>query len=74
MAAPLTTQSAAEDGPLYAPRKKIYPQAVRGRFRTLKWTLLGITLGIYYLVPFVRWDRGPHAPDQAVLVDLSGGR
>ncbi|WP_046865660.1 cytochrome c oxidase accessory protein CcoG [Microvirga massiliensis] len=74
MAAPLTSQSATEDGPLYAPRKKIYPQAVKGRFRTLKWTLLGITLGIYYLLPFVRWDRGPHAPDQAVLVDFPGRR
>jgi cytochrome c oxidase accessory protein FixG len=77
MAAPptdLPTQSVTEDGPLYAPRRQIYPQAVKGRFRTLKWVLLGVTLAIYYLLPFVRWDRGPHAPDQAVLVDLSGGR
>ncbi len=31
-------------------------------------------MGIYYLLPFVRWDRGPNAPDQAVLIDFSGQR
>ena len=25
---------------------------------------------VYYLLPFVRWHRGPNLPDQAVLVDL----
>ena len=34
----------------------------------------GVTLGIYYLLPFVRWDRGPDAPHQAVLVDLAHRR
>ena len=29
-----------------------------------------VTLGIYYITPFIRWDRGPYAPDQAVLIDL----
>ncbi len=33
-----------------------------------------ITLGIYYITPFLRWDRGPNAPDQAVLIDLSAPR
>jgi cytochrome c oxidase accessory protein FixG len=60
--------------PLYLPRPKIYPQSVRGRYRNIKWAVLLVTLGIYYLLPFVRWDRGPGAPDQAVLIDLSGGR
>ncbi len=36
--------------------------------------LLVVTLGIYYLLPFVRWDRGPNAPDQAVLVDFASNR
>jgi cytochrome c oxidase accessory protein FixG len=58
------------EGPLYAPRAKVYPQAVHGRFRRIKWTILCITLGIYYLLPFVRWDRGPGLPSQAVLVDF----
>ena len=57
-------------GPLYKARDKVYPAAVHGRFRRIKWTILCITLGIYYLLPFVRWDRGPGMPNQAVLVDL----
>ncbi|MCB1531961.1 MAG: cytochrome c oxidase accessory protein CcoG [Alphaproteobacteria bacterium] len=35
---------------------------------------MAVTLGIYYLVPFIRWDRGPSAPDQAVLIDLPARR
>ncbi|BAM90282.1 nitrogen fixation protein FixG (homologous to rdxB), with 4Fe-4S ferredoxin, iron-sulfur binding domain [Bradyrhizobium oligotrophicum S58] len=57
-------------GPLYKARDKVYPAAVHGRFRRIKWTILCITLGIYYLLPFVRWDRGPGMPNQAVLVDF----
>lgn len=63
-----------EDGPLYAPAKRVYPQSVQGTFRRIKWILLVVTLGIYYGLPFVRWDRGPNAPDQAVLVDFPARR
>ncbi|HML08354.1 MAG TPA: cytochrome c oxidase accessory protein CcoG [Xanthobacteraceae bacterium] len=63
-----------DESPLYAARQKIYPQRVSGTFRRLKWLLLVVTLGIYYLLPFVRWDRGPNAPNQAVLVDFPGRR
>ncbi|MYB11972.1 MAG: cytochrome c oxidase accessory protein CcoG [Rhodospirillaceae bacterium] len=35
--------------------------------------MLGL-LGLYYVLPWVRWDRGPGAPDQAVLVDLNHER
>ena len=58
------------DGSLYEARKKIYPQAVHGRFRRIKWGILALTLATYYLMPFVRWDRGPGLPNQAVLVDF----
>jgi cytochrome c oxidase accessory protein FixG len=60
--------------PLYAARQKIYPQRVSGTFRRVKWLVLFITLGIYYLLPFVRWDRGPNAPSQAVLIDFPNRR
>ncbi len=63
-----------DEGPLYVARRKIYPQSVKGTFRTVKWIVLVMTLGIYYGLPFVRWDRGPDAPDQAVLVDFPNGR
>ncbi|MBR0831487.1 cytochrome c oxidase accessory protein CcoG [Bradyrhizobium manausense] len=58
------------EGPLYEKRKKVYPQSVQGRFRRIKWTILCITLGVYYLLPFLRWNRGPGLPSQAVLVDF----
>src|SRR5579862_4774741 len=63
-----------DDEPLYAARKKIYPQHVSGTYRRVKWAVLFLTLGIYYLLPFVRWDRGPNAPGQAVLLDLPARR
>ena len=43
---------------------------MHGTFRRIKWAVLVVTLGIYYLLPFVRWDRGPNAPSQAVLIDF----
>jgi cytochrome c oxidase accessory protein FixG len=64
----------AEDAPLYQARRKIYPQRVHGTFRRIKWAVLFVTLGIYYGLPFVRWNRGIYAPDQAVLVDLPNRR
>jgi cytochrome c oxidase accessory protein FixG len=60
--------------PLYAARKKIFPKRASGQFRRFKWLVMFVTLGIYYLTPWLRWDRGPHAPDQAVLVDLANRR
>jgi cytochrome c oxidase accessory protein FixG len=59
---------------LYAAHVKIYPKDVRGRFRRIKWAALGVLLGIYYVVPWIRWDRGPGTPDQAVLIDMPGRR
>jgi len=59
---------------LYAARKKIFPKRANGSFRRFKWLVMLITLGIYYVTPWLRWDRGPFAPDQAVLVDLANRR
>ena len=59
---------------LYAAREPIFPRRVSGPFRRLKWGIMIVTLGIYYLTPWIRWDRGPNLPDQAVLVDLANRR
>ena len=59
---------------LYAKRKAVYPKAVDGFFRRLKWAIMVVTLAIYYVTPWLRWDRGAYAPDQAVLVDLAHRR
>lgn len=58
----------------YEKRKGVYPKSVDGRFRRLKWAIMAVTLAIYYATPWLRWDRGPYAPDQAVLVDLANRR
>ncbi|NNK78070.1 MAG: cytochrome c oxidase accessory protein CcoG [Litoreibacter sp.] len=59
---------------LYAAREPIFPRRVSGYFRRLKWWVMIVTLAVYYLTPFLRWDRGPNLPDQAVLVDLANRR
>ena len=67
--------SDTQDPPqLYAAREPIFPRRVKGTFRTLKWWLMGFMLGIYYITPWIRWDRGPQMPDQAVLLDISSRR
>ena len=66
--------STSEPPSLYAAREPVFPRRVSGTFRTLKWWIMAVTLGIYYLTPWIRWDRGPNLPDQAVLVDLAGRR
>ena len=60
--------------PLYEARKKIFPKRASGQFRRFKWLIMLVTLGIYYITPWLRWDRGPYAPDQAVLVDIANRR
>ena len=64
----------AEYRSLYKKRVKIHPKQVHGTFRKLKWWIMAVTLGIYYITPWLRWDRGPGAPDQAVLIDFPHSR
>lgn len=59
---------------LYVAREPIFPRRVKGQFRTLKWWLMAVLLGVYYITPWIRWDRGPNLPDQAVLIDMGGRR
>ncbi len=59
---------------LYSKREPIFPRRVSGKFRNLKWWLLALMLGVYYVTPFIRWDRGPNLPDQAVLIDMANRR
>ena len=63
-----------EPPPLYAPRTRVYPRAIAGKWRQIKWATLVLLLGLYYAVPWLRWDRGPGAPSQAILIDLDHRR
>jgi cytochrome c oxidase accessory protein FixG len=59
---------------LYANRVRVYPKAVDGPVRRAKWAILIACLAIYYLLPWLRWDRGPGRPNQAVLLDIGRER
>ena len=50
---------------LYAKRQKIYPREVHGLFAWLRTSAVLLLLGLYYLVPWMRWDGR-----QAILFDL----
>jgi cytochrome c oxidase accessory protein FixG len=60
--------------PFYRERGQAQPRAVKGRFRDYKWWLMILLLAWWHLAPFLRWDRGPGAPDQAIMVDMPGRR
>src|SRR6478735_7975319 len=64
----------APPGKLYARRVDIFLKAIDGYFRRLKWLVMAVTLAVYWITPWIRWDRGPYAPNQAVLVDLAHRR
>ncbi|HSC10021.1 MAG TPA: 4Fe-4S dicluster domain-containing protein [Rhodanobacteraceae bacterium] len=50
---------------LYAAQPKIYPREIDGRFARLRIVAVFVLLGLFYLLPWVRWDG-----HQAVLFDL----
>ena len=53
------------DGELYAARQKIYPREIGGRFQQLRVYAVFALLGLYYVLPWIRWGER-----QAVLFDL----
>jgi cytochrome c oxidase accessory protein FixG len=66
--------TSANPQPLYAAQEPVFPRKVKGYYRTLKWWILAVTLAVYYITPWIRWDRGPNLPNQAVLVDMANRR
>ncbi len=56
---------AQADGGLYAARQKIYPREIDGRFQHLRTAAAWVLLGIFYAIPWLRWNGR-----QAVLFDL----
>ena len=55
---------------LYANRVRVYPKDVRGVVRRIKWAILALCLAVYYITPWLRWNRGPGVPSQAILIDM----
>ncbi|MGB4866916.1 MAG: cytochrome c oxidase accessory protein CcoG [Hyphomicrobium sp.] len=71
------TVAAVDAGPgkiALAGRQHVYPKKAKGRYRNIKSAILVLTLGIYYLLPWIRWDRGPGLPSQAFLLDFEHQR
>ena len=57
---------------LYGEHEKVYPRKSEGRFRQVKTALNWVLLSIFFIGPWLRWDRGSEAPDQAILIDMPG--
>ena len=60
--------------PLYENHKTIHPKAVKGLYRRLKTVTFSVLLALFFIAPWIRWERGPDAPAQAVLFDLTTPR
>jgi cytochrome c oxidase accessory protein FixG len=60
--------------PLFGERERVYPKRVKGRIRRIKWAVLIACLALYYIGPWLRWDRGLGRPDQALLIDMPARR
>src|SRR4051812_25432122 len=69
-----TASNSAANRKLFKARAPIHPKEAQGTYRSIKWVMMALTLSIYYMVPWLRWNRGPGVPDQAVLVDLAHQR
>jgi cytochrome c oxidase accessory protein FixG len=53
----------------YAPRVPIFPRSVKGRYRTIKYIILILAYGVYFLLPWLPWQR-EHGPDQSILFNI----
>jgi len=58
---------------LYQERIEIFPRSVKGRYRSLKTGILIFAYAVYFLLPWLRWEREV-GPAQAVLFDIEGRR
>jgi cytochrome c oxidase accessory protein FixG len=58
---------------LYFKRLPIVPRSIQGGFRRFKTSLLWLGFAVYFLLPWLPWDR-VDAPSQAVMFDIPGRR
>jgi len=52
----------------------IHPRSVKGTFRNFKTVILLLSFSVYFLLPWMPWERHGVIPNQAVLFDLVGRR
>ena len=58
---------------LYFKRIPIVPRSIKGPFRRFKTGLLWLSFAVYFLLPWLPWERAD-APSQAVMFDIPGRR
>ena len=66
MSVPDNKIDSGEVDSLYAKRKEIYPREVHGVFARWRVAMVLLTLGLYYILPWINWGTGR----QALLFDL----
>ena len=66
MSSPESNNAKQEYDSLYAKRKEIYPREVHGIFASWRVAMVALTLGLYYILPWISWGEGR----QALLFDL----
>lgn len=62
-----------QHGPLFQKRIPIYTRSVKGKFRTFKTSVLVLAYTVFFLLPWIPWNR-TSAADQAVMFDLVSRR
>lgn len=58
---------------LYFKRIPVTPRSIQGGFRRFKTGVLMLGFAVYFLLPWLPWDR-PDAPSQAIMFDIPGRR
>jgi len=58
---------------LFQERIEIFPRSVKGRYRSIKTSILILAYSVYFLLPWLRWSREV-GPEQAILFDIEGRR
>jgi len=54
-------------------RVQVFPRSVKGFYRNLKTAILFLAYGVYFLLPWIPWQRG-QGPSQTVLFDIINRR
>lgn len=54
-------------------RIEIFPRSVKGRYRSIKTSILVFAYSVYFFLPWLRWSREV-GPEQALLFDIDSRR
>ena len=62
-----------EEQSLYAKHIPIVTRSVKGKFRTFKTAVIVLAYAVFFLLPWLQWNR-VSAANQAILFDLNSRR